>query len=81
MTIEPRLERSASYPSRVKSEQPKRESPVAHVNATEFELSFEDAKAMEEEIQDIYRRYREKSKEGLQRYFCLFGISPSYDSQ
>lgn len=48
--------------------------PVALFNSTDFNLSFEDAKALEKEIKALVKKYRKKSTEGLQSYTALFGL-------
>ena len=49
-------------------------SPVALFNSTDFNLSFEDAKALEKEMKALVKKYRKKSNDGLQRYVALLGL-------
>lgn len=49
-------------------------SPVALFNSTDFNLSFEDAKALEKEMKALVTKYRKKSSDGLQSYVAIVGL-------
>jgi len=49
-------------------------SPVSLFNSTDFNLSFEDAKALENEMKALVKKYREKSTDGVQRYVAILGL-------
>lgn len=58
--------------SQKRSEDPN--SPVSLFNSTDFNLSFEDAKALENEMKTLIKKYRKKSTEGMQRYVAILGL-------
>lgn len=49
-------------------------SPVAFFNSTDFDLSFEDAKAFEKEMKALVDKYHKKSTDGMQRYVAILGL-------
>ncbi len=74
INLTPKQKTAEDYQNYVAQQSNDPNRPVALFNSTDFNLSFEDAKALETEMKELVTKYREKSNDGLQRYVAILGL-------
>ena len=70
---------TANYVPEVVGRMLEPDNPALLVNDGTFELDFETAKALQQELADLFSRYKQKQKPGGQHYAYRLGLTPLID--